>query len=74
MDAQFMAQSSRRVVWARGYDPETGETEAERKEAVRHLSAKLLEIWLYEPNPSSPENKARRKAICKKLKEWGRAK
>jgi len=62
------------VKWSRGYDPETGTTEAERKEAIRHLSATLLEILLYEPNPSSPENKARRQAICKKLKEWGRTK
>ena len=73
----FMAQSSRRkhtVVWNSDYSIDDGFTDAERKEAIRHLSAELLSVWLYELNPSSPANKAKRKAICDKLKKWGKAK
>lgn len=71
----FMAQSARRkesVVWNSDYDPEDGYTETERREAIRHLQAELLNVLLQEINPNSPANKRKRAAICAKLEKWGK--
>ena len=47
-------------------------TEEDRRQAIRHLSAALLEVWLQTSDPSSPANRRRRAAITEKLQKWGR--
>lgn len=55
------------VIWSKSFDPDEP-CEAERKEAIRHLRHKLVEIWCNYPL-NNFESHRQRNLIVKKIQK-----